>query len=214
VIDGPGPFDINLSGFTGTGYTITQAGATIASGTLPDFLPGTALATNKLLVITLDNGCIFTYEFDGGSGSWNRVAGGTTTTTTREVPTTTTTTADPATTTTTTTAAPTTTTTTEAATTSTTTAGEITTTTTTAIPCMCTSIENPMPTPNNFNYVDCDGNPQMAEIAPFTTLNNICLASYTPNPELNIPTINGSCTFDRTTWNCVIGETTTTTTRR
>ena len=229
TINGAGPFDIDLHGFDGTGYTITQAGSTIASGTLPDSLPGTALATDNLLVITLDNGCVFTYEFDGVS--WNRVTGRTTTTTTAAA-TTTTTTAAPTTTTTTiliapgttttttaapttstTTAAPTTSTTTEAATTSTTTAGEITTTTTTAAPCTCTSIENPMPTPNNFNYIDCDNIPQMVEIAPFDTLNNICLTSYTPNPELNITT-NGSCAFDRVAWNCVIGETTSTTTKR
>jgi hypothetical protein len=70
-----------------------------------------------------------------------------------------------------------------------------------------------MPTPNNFNYIDCDDIPQRVEIAPFDTLNNICLTSYTPNPELNITT-NGSCAFDGVAWNCVIGETTSTTTKR
>ena len=118
IITGAGPFNIELNGFAGTSYIVTQADSDIASGTLPDSLPGTTLDTGYQLVITLANGCVFTYVFDEGSGSWNLSTGSTTTTT--AAPTTTTTTAAP--TTTTTTAAPTTTTTTAAPTTTTTTA--------------------------------------------------------------------------------------------
>ena len=110
IITGAGPFNIELNGFAGTSYIVTQADSDIASGTLPDSLPGTTLDTGYQLVITLANGCVFTYVFDEGSGSWNLSTGSTTTTT--AAPTTTTTTAAP--TTTTTTAAPTTTTTTAA----------------------------------------------------------------------------------------------------
>jgi hypothetical protein len=129
-INGPGPFDITLNGFDGIGYTITQDGDVIASGILPDSLPGIGLAIEKLLVITLDNGCVFTYAFDEGLGTWELFTGSTTTTTTAAATTSTTTTApEPATTT--TTVAPTTTTTTAAPTTTTTTKAEPTTTTTT-----------------------------------------------------------------------------------
>jgi cell division septation protein DedD len=130
TINGPGPFDIILDGFDGIGYTITQDGSDITSGTLPDSLPGIGLAIEKLLTITLANGCVFTYAFDEGLGTWELFTGSTTTTTT-EAATTSTTTAAPEPATTTTTVAPTTTTTTEASTTSTTTKAEPTTTTTT-----------------------------------------------------------------------------------
>jgi len=75
-IAGAGPYDINLTGFSGIGYAITQPGAptsNIATGTLEDFLPGTALDTGYQLVITLANGCVFTYEFNRGTQSWTLI---------------------------------------------------------------------------------------------------------------------------------------------
>ena len=135
-----------------------------------------------------------------------------TTTTTTARATTTTTTAEP---TTTTTIAPepaTTTTTAEPTTTTTTARATTTTTTTTANPCNCISVENTVAGPSDFNYIDCDGNAQMTQIAAVDTI-SLCVLSYTANPIFNI-TSSGNCAFNGEIWSCVISETTTTTTRR
>lgn len=107
----------------------------------------------------------------------------------------------------------TTTTTTTSSTTSTTTteAPTTTTTTTTDFPCHGYNVNNYSGNPEDFNYVDCNGDVQIESVPATNGYIEVCGRSYTENPNLNIEYVE-TCVPPTTTTTTTEAPTTSTTT--